>query len=191
MAHKKSQIIVLSFFHCIKIKICIVRLFLHCRSSKQRKLIVAQQHHFVAPRKTENVITSLLITILIVYFLFTIPVIVHDLASQFIGKFFFCFFLQRVRVSWPIKTWHKTQADPGRVGPPSDLKAQVFHLKARLKFWISQMRMGSQPQKVQATVFITSFHAHKCEVHFSWWDMKFFHDFYRPQTKFGGKVIFS
>ena len=88
---KKSQIIVLSFFHCIKIKICIVRLFLHCRSSKQRKLIVAQQHHFVAPRKTENVITSLLITILIVYFLFTIPVIVHDLASQFIGKFFFCF----------------------------------------------------------------------------------------------------
>ena len=87
VSDSQKQIIVLSFFHRIKIKICIVKLFLHYRSSKQRKFIVAKQHHCVPPRKTENVITSLLILILIVYFLFTVPVILHDLASQFIGKF--------------------------------------------------------------------------------------------------------
>ena len=36
--------------------------------------------------KTETTITSLLITILIVYFIFTLPVVIHDIASQVIGK---------------------------------------------------------------------------------------------------------
>ena len=56
------------------------------RSSKQREQLTIAQRQPTST-KTESTVTNLLITILIVYFIFTLPVVVHDIASQVIGKY--------------------------------------------------------------------------------------------------------